>query len=107
MKFKVREYEVFQFVPLPPDPAITAKLDTVILKLDEINLLFKNLGSSNLKLLYRASRDVASDPSQFHAKCDGKGYTVSIVKMYRSDYVFGAYMAVPWTSTGIFYSNMN
>ena len=97
--FRVQEYEVFQYIPLPPDPLITAKLDTAILNLNEIDLLFRMVGSSNLQLLYRASRD-GGDPVFFHNKCDGKGPTISIIKMYRSDYVFGSYLGIPWSSSG-------
>ncbi len=100
-KFRVQDYEVFQYVPLPPDPLITAKLDTVILNLDEINLLFDMLKNTNLKLLYRASVDGGAN-TVFHSKCDNKANTITIIKMYRSDYVFGGYLSIPWSSSGIF-----
>lgn len=48
------------------------------------------------KLCYRHSTD--DDPSSkkiaFHAQCDGKPNTVTIVKV--GDYVFGGYCDIPW-----------
>ena len=46
-------------------------------------------------LLFRASRDGWA-ASQFHARCDNKGPTVTIVKS--GTYIFGGYADKPWNS---------
>ncbi len=47
-------------------------------------------------LLYRATRD-GFEASAFHAKCDGKANTVTIIKT-NGNYVFGGYTAAKWNS---------
>ena len=49
-------------------------------------------------LIYRASRD-GFHASAFHAKCDGKAKTVTIIKT-KTNYVFGGYTSAAWSSTG-------
>ena len=51
-----------------------------------------------LELLYRASRDGKS-ASAFHAKCDNKGPTLTVVTS-DGGYEVGAYTDVAWTSRG-------
>ena len=49
-------------------------------------------------LIYRATRDGFSAAS-FHAKCNGKARTYTIIKTV-SNYVFGAFTAATWASSG-------
>ena len=56
----------------------------------------ENVGVTLLTLLYRASRD-GWDSSDFHAKCDNKGETLTLVKC-TDGYVFGGYASVSWKS---------
>jgi hypothetical protein len=46
-------------------------------------------------LLYRGSRD-GFEPSDFHAKCDGKSPTLTIFKAKESSYIFGGYTNSVW-----------
>ena len=50
------------------------------------------------KLLYRGSRDGFA-ASQFHAKCDNKGATLTVVQTTTGN-IFGGYVGKPWTSNG-------
>ena len=52
------------------------------------------LSGKQFKLLYRASRD-GFKASSFHAKCDNKPSTLTIIKTTKG-YVFGGYTAVAW-----------
>ncbi len=65
-----------------------------ILNAAEIISLVQMTESSNGILLYRATRD-GFEASAFHAKCDGKANTVTIIKT-NGDYVFGGYTAADW-----------
>ncbi len=47
-------------------------------------------------LLYRATRD-GFEGTAFHAKCDDKENTITIIKT-NGDYVFGGYTAANWSS---------
>jgi hypothetical protein len=49
-------------------------------------------------LIYKATRDGFS-ASSFHAKCDGKARTYTIIKS-NSNSVFGGFTAVKWASSG-------
>jgi len=49
-----------------------------------------------LKLLYRGSRD-GFGASDFHAKCDNKGATVTVIKDV-GGYLFGGFVDKPWNS---------
>ena len=60
-----------------------------------------------LKLLFRASRDGWDADAGFHARCDGKGPTVTVVaiaggsgKNQRKHHVFGGIVDLPWASQG-------
>jgi len=53
-------------------------------------------GCANPMLLYRGSRD-GMDAATFHAKCDGKAKTISIIQATTSD-IFGGYTDVAWSS---------
>ncbi len=55
--------------------------------------------------MYRATRD-GFEASAFHAKCDGKGNTVTIIKT-DGNYVFGGYTAAKWTSITTYLSDTN
>ena len=64
--------------------------------------------NSNIKfnLLYRGSRD-GFGAHNFHAKCDGKSETVTIIKSSNNN-IFGGYTNVAWTKhANIYYPNQN
>ncbi len=67
---------------------------SLILNAAEIISLVQMTESSNGILLYRATRD-GFEASAFHAKCDGKANTVTIIKT-NGDYVFGGYTTAIW-----------
>eukprot|EP00957_Ditylum_brightwellii_P175044 13327643-Ditylum_brightwellii.AAC.1 len=48
------------------------------------------------KLLYRASRD-GWQASNFHAKCDNQGPTLTVIRT-TGGYIFGGYCDTPWSS---------
>ena len=56
------------------------------------------LSGKQFKLLYRASRD-GFEASNFHAKCDNQPRTLTIIKT-TVGYIFGAYTACTWDSSG-------
>ena len=73
--------------------------DSLIIPKDSIKTGLINL-IPNLKrmvLRYRFTRDRKGDRpmSQFHAKCDGIGPTVILIKAH-TDKVFGAYTDIEW-----------
>ena len=47
--------------------------------------------------MYRGSRD-GFTAATFHAQCDNKGATVTIIKA-TTNYIFGGYSTHPWNST--------
>jgi hypothetical protein len=53
-----------------------------------------------LSLLYRASRD-GHNAAAFHARCDGKGPTLTALRS-ANGCVFGGFAAVGWASGGVF-----
>ena len=55
---------------------------------------------STFVLIYRASRD-GWDSSNFHALCDNKGPTVTVVKS--GDYIFGGYTEQSWEEGGKYF----
>ena len=54
--------------------------------------------SDKWTLLYRGSRD-GIDANGFHSKCDGHSSTLTIVKVKRTEFIFGGYTDVPWDSS--------
>ena len=76
-----------------------------ILTKEEALSLFKMTKLSNGILLYRATRDGFSGEA-FHAKCDDKAKTVSIIKN-NLNYVFGGYTSEKWTSNDEFITDKN
>ncbi|XP_068736659.1 uncharacterized protein [Montipora capricornis] len=56
--------------------------------------------NSSWKLCWRASRDGWAS-STFHSLCDGKGPTVTIIKV--NQYIFGGYVSISWGSQGCSY----
>ncbi len=50
-----------------------------------------------LSLLYRGSRD-GFNAAAFHAQCDGRGATLTVVRSKKGN-VFGGYTSVPWASS--------
>jgi hypothetical protein len=49
-------------------------------------------------LIYRASRD-GSTTASFHAKCDNKGATITVVKIKNSEQIVGGYNPLFWDSS--------
>ena len=56
--------------------------------------------SSDWKLIYRGTRD-GFGASSFHAFCDNKGPTITLLKSV-GDCIFGGYSDVSWTSRGAY-----
>jgi hypothetical protein len=54
--------------------------------------------SVRLELLYRGSRE-GLQSTAFHAKCDGRAPTLSVVRSKKGN-IFGGYASVPWKSAG-------
>mmetsp|Transcript_92740 Transcript_92740/g.113584 ORF Transcript_92740/g.113584 Transcript_92740/m.113584 type:complete len:484 (+) Transcript_92740:165-1616(+) len=63
----------------------------------------KNIWSFKFNLLYRGSRD-GMNPNAFHKKCDGIVHTITIVKS-NTQYVFGGYTRIPWSSSNGHYKH--
>ena len=57
----------------------------------------------NIILLYKASKDGDSS-SAFHQKCDGKSFTITIVKT-TTNKRFGGFTVFSWNSNGTYYSD--
>jgi hypothetical protein len=64
---------------------------------------FSELNGKKFTLLYRGTRDGFS-AARFHARCDRKPNTVTIVKTDKGD-VFGGYTPLPWDSVSGFKSD--
>jgi len=83
---------------------ITKKLtiDSTILKPKEkaalLKMVTKKERNKRWRLLFRASKDGFAS-TQFHAKCDNKGTTVTVIHS-TLNHVFGGYTALPWQSYG-------
>jgi len=56
-----------------------------------------------LTLLYRGTRDGFS-ASNFHARCDGKGNTLTVIKAQGAPNIFGGYTGEAWRSASGTYS---
>jgi len=54
--------------------------------------------SGDLELLYQGSRD-GWKASDFHAKCDNKGATITVIRS-SDGFIFGGFADKPWTSSG-------
>ena len=73
-------------------------LDSTILSFDQMNSLMKLCNfplTSKWRLLYRASRD-SFISYKFHAKCDGKRNTLTVIKSSNGN-IFGGYTEVAWS----------
>mmetsp|Transcript_52579 Transcript_52579/g.83738 ORF Transcript_52579/g.83738 Transcript_52579/m.83738 type:complete len:750 (-) Transcript_52579:96-2345(-) len=66
-------------------------------------ILPKKLKNKRFKLIFRASKDGFA-ASQFHAKCDNKGPTITIVQS-TANHVFGGYANVAWSTASSNYVN--
>ena len=77
---------------------LSYSLNTVILAPVEITSFYEMTGVATATLLYRASRD-GYHANAFHARCDGKSRTVTIIKT-KTNYIFGGYTSQPWASSG-------
>lgn len=81
--------------------------------LEEILLCDGEKNSSkyfSLEVLYSCSNKKAFLPSEFHAQCDGKGPTISVMKILddsqqKKSEIFGGYATVPWTSSGTWFTD--
>ena len=97
------EIEVFQIVFDQEDYALN---ESVILNSNETDVLYSFMGGiKNTTLLYRASRD-SFRGNVFHAKCDGKSRTLTIIQT-NNNYVFGGYTDVEWEMSGAYKSDSN
>ena len=56
--------------------------------------------SGDLELLYRGSQD-GWKASDFHAKCDDKGATITVIRS-SDGFIFGGFADKSWTSSGIY-----
>jgi hypothetical protein len=66
--------------------------------LSTIPLCLRDLPLNRWMLLYRGSRD-GFQGSNFHAKCDGKSNTLTVIETTKG-FVFGGFAAVSWDSSG-------
>jgi len=77
-------------------------IDSVILKSKEKGALLKFVSKKERKkkwkLLFRASKDGFAS-TQFHAKCDNKGTTVTVIQS-TMNHVFGGYTTLAWQASG-------
>ena len=63
--------------------------------LSYLNPVLSSASNSEFVRCWRAKTD-GSAASTFHSNCDGKGPTVTIIKV--GNYIFGGYTNVPWHS---------
>ena len=90
---------------LYPSPFLGSKILSGEQKQIFVNTWLKerlNCRHSTFALLYRASRDGWAS-SKFHAICDNKGPTVTVVKS--GDYIFGGYTEQSWDGK-FFFANL-
>lgn len=78
---------------------------SLILNDDEASWLAEITQSSKGTLLYRATRD-GFTANAFHAKCDGKAKTITIIKT-NGNYVFGGYTSAAWNKAGTYIADTN
>jgi len=94
-----------------PMKAVTKKLtmDSIILKPKEKAALLKFVSKKERKkrwkLLYRASKD-GFVSTQFHAQCDNKGTTVTVVQS-TLNHVFGGYTTLAWGTGDLYQQDAN
>ena len=55
---------------------------------------------TEFKLLFRGSRDQFT-ASSFHSKCDGKGATLTVIKVEQGNRIFGGFTNIPWDSSSV------
>ncbi len=67
-------------------------------QLKELMVLCGLKKDARFSLLYRASQDGFSC-DDFHAKCDGQGHTITIIRANNS-FIFGGYTQAKWSSKG-------
>ena len=79
--------------------------DSLILTNEECLSIVEMTKSAKENLLYRASRDGFSS-HVFHAKCDGKGNTITIIKN-NLNCVFGGFASYAWNSSGLYTIDAN
>jgi len=73
-------------------------MDTEILSQLQQESLLALIGfeTNSFSLLWRGSLD-GFETSKFHAACDGKANTLTVIKT-TTDCIFGGYTSVPWSS---------
>ncbi|EFA79308.1 hypothetical protein PPL_07726 [Heterostelium album PN500] len=87
-------------VSSPPSSALTSDL----IDSEHFEIINKWLGNSKIsELLFKASKD-GFDATKFHANCDYKGATVSIIKSSCGN-VFGGYNSQSWHSENKYYGD--
>ncbi|CAF4653295.1 unnamed protein product [Rotaria socialis] len=71
-----------------------------LLKFEHKKQLNHFYGKTNQQweLIYKATRD-GFDANTFHARCNNKGPTITIIQS-NNNFLFGGYTAIPWTSDG-------
>ena len=96
-----------QRIPIELLDIITGIVKEETLKLETVGYRFKNQlfewseqtdKNKVMTLLYKGTCD-GFIPDTFHAKCDNKGETWTIIQDV-GGYIFGGYTSVPWTSKG-------
>ncbi len=88
-----------QFGELRIEKKVKSWLDcSLVLTKEEAVTLSQMTESKDGILLYRATTD-GFEAKAFHAKCDGKENTITIIKT-NGNYVFGGYSAAKWNSNG-------
>ena len=100
---------MLEFIPCTSDTHIensfghlaNVTIDSAILCSDQSKydlVALCTLSRREFTLLYRASRD-GFEASDFHARCDHKPSTLTLIKT-ADGYIFGGYTAAAWDSTG-------
>jgi hypothetical protein len=83
---------------------VKLRYPSTIISIEDANLVRSWIGkNTDWKLLYRGSTD-GFGSSNFHAQCDNRGPTVTIIKTTNGS-VFGGYAAGSWSSSGQYQSH--
>ncbi|CAG8454628.1 5045_t:CDS:2 [Acaulospora colombiana] len=92
---------------VPPNFPIRQYFDTTLLTVSHFNTISawiarkdsdyytKRLLPYKFNLLYRASKD-GFDPKMFHERCDNRGPTVMVTKLYLGGKIIGGYNPLDW-----------
>ena len=85
-------------------PTVDEAQSLILTKIEYFYLL-QMTNITKESLLYRATRD-GFDAQVFHARCDGRGRTITIIKN-NLDFVFGGYASSPWNNFNCWISDGN